>query len=385
MKLKILHIAKFYAPYSGGMETIIKDLCEGMTEKGHDVRVLCTNIDNTYQTDLINNVEIFRYPLLAKIASQTISPSLIYAIRKQSKWADVVHIHSPNPLCEIASLFIPKNIKIISTHHSDIYRQKSLKRLYRPIWNLFTNRLSKILVPTKNHLIYSDMINNRESKVEVIPFGIREENYLETERCSEIKNKFGKYLLFVGRLVEYKGLKFLIEAVKDLDINLVIIGNGPDKESLNKLINSDKKLSTQVSLLGRIESQRETNAFFKNAYSFILPSISKNENFGIVQLEAMIHSLPIITTNLKSGVPLVGIPNKTTLLVPPKDSLALKAKITTLINNPNLATKMGKKGQSLFQEKYTFSNMINLHERLYINLCNVKEISEDRPVSTIAS
>jgi len=131
-------------------------------------------------------------------------------------------------------------------------------------------------------------------------------------------------------------------------------------------------LSNKIHFLGRLESQEDLYSYYKHAMCFVLPSITKNENFGVVQLEAMYFDLPLIVTNIKSGVPVVGIPNKTTLLVEPSSSEELSIAIKKLQNDKSLRLKLGKEGKKLFLEKYTFKKMINGHIQAYLQAINEK-------------
>jgi glycosyltransferase involved in cell wall biosynthesis len=361
MSLKVLQVGKFYPPFKGGMETVLEDLATGLAEHNIQTRVICSgDKDKVIQH---NNLSVYIYKSYFSFASQPFTPKMILTFYHHIYWADVIHIHSPNPIAEILSLFI-FNKKIVCTHHSDIHRQKFLKLIYFPLWNLFKKKVKYFSVPTINHIKYSDMINDCEAKTKIIPFGIREEKY---KKIKEIKTHNEKYLLFVGRLVGYKGLKFLIDSMSQIDCTLIIIGRGPLKDELQQQI-SDLNLSQKVFIKSGVNSQEELNMYFKNAYAFILPSISKNENFGIVQLEAMLFSLPLIVTNIKSGVPLVGEPNRSTLLIEPKSSKELVQAIQKLLDDPLLAKKLGARGHELFQEKYRFEKMILDHIKLYKSL-----------------
>lgn len=107
-------------------------------------------------------------------------------------------------------------------------------------------------------------------------------------------------ILTVGRLVKHKGHDILIKAVSKLniDLNLTIIGNGPEKNNLINLIDT-LSLHKKVSILCNITDKQLDN-FYKNSDIFILPSLkikSGCEGFGIVLLEAMSYSLPIIASN----------------------------------------------------------------------------------------
>jgi rhamnosyl/mannosyltransferase len=210
------------------------------------------------------------------------------------------------------------------------------------------------------------MINDVANKSSIIPFGIKDLNYKET---TDIVLPFKKYLLFVGRLVEYKGLKYLLSSIKSTEYNLIIIGRGPLKEELEDKIR-EYKLQKQVTILTNINEQKDLNTIYKNAFAFVLPSISKNENFGMVQLEAMYFKLPIITTNIKSGVPSVGIPGESTILVSPKNSKELRDAFHKLYNEKGLASRMGMRGHELFKSKYTYENMINKHIENFQEIIN---------------
>jgi glycosyltransferase involved in cell wall biosynthesis len=271
---------------------------------------------------------------------------------------------------EFLILFIPKSKKIICTHHSDIHRQKLLKLFYRPIWNLFKKKVSKFIVPTMNHLKYSDMINDMSSKTEIIPFGIKEEKYNKVLSLN-LKATHGDYILFVGRLVGYKGIKYLIEAMKNIDKKLFIIGRGPDRVGLLRLINETNQ-EHKISILSDVDTQEALNAYYQDAYCFVLPSISKNENFGIVQLEAMKFSIPLIVTNIKSGVPVVGVPGKSTLLVEPSNSSEIEGALKTLLENPTLASSLGREGNKLFNSKYTYQKMIDSHLKTFTKVLSEK-------------
>lgn len=373
MSLNILHVGKYYFPFQGGIETIIQDLCEGVAQKGHNTRVLCTGVSKRSTIENIHGVEVYRFSQMTQLNSLPISPKLWFAILKHAEWADIIHIHSPNPVCEMMCLLLPFKKRLISTHHSDIYKQSFFKLLLKPFWMLFKKRVDKFIVPTINHITFSDMINTESEKTEIIPFGLKE-NELETEMAQFLKDKkLESYVLFVGRLVEYKGVRYLIEAMKSTQCKLIIAGTGPDELKLKQQVMIDDDLSKRIFFTGRISSKKELYSLYENAYCFVLPSITKNENFGVVQLEAMAFAKTVITTNIKSGVPVVGIPGQTSLLVSPRSPQELSSAINKLLAAPALNKKMGQAGKDLFFKKYTYSKMIESHVELYQRLVHAKK------------
>lgn len=361
------------------MESVVQDLCEGLAGQGQEVEVICSHTSIIGKVETINNVFVEKLSRLGTLFSQSLNPTLIFKLFIKARRYDVIHLHYPNPLAELASLFIPKEIPLVVTYHSDVIRQKFLLPFYRPLQKRILDRADKILVPTINHISCSDILPAYEEKCEIIPFGLKTESMPEPaqleERVAQLKETHGDFALFVGRLVGYKGLDVLIEASQNISGKVLIVGKGPENE---KLRNQVKKLglSSKVKILGRVEDLEEFWSYYYACKFFVLPSISSNENFGIVQLEAMYCAKAVITTNLSSGVPLVGLKGKTSLLVNPNNPEQLEKAMELLFKNDGLAKKMGKAGLERFNELYTFLKMINSHLLVYQNLTNCKVLSK---------
>lgn len=366
--LKILHIGKYYYPFHGGMESVVQDLCEGLASANQEVDVICSHTGLVGKKENINNVSVTKLSRLGTLFSQSLNPTMFFRLLFMVKKYDVIHLHYPNPLAEFASLFIPVKTPLIITYHSDVIRQKFLLPFYRPLQKRILQRADKIIVPTKNHITCSDILPEFSHKCEIIPFGLKtgsmpEPDQLE-DRVASLKGKYGSFALFVGRLVGYKGLDVLIEASKNISGKVLIVGKGPENERLRNLV---KKLGleSKIKILGRVEDLEEFWSYFYASEFFVLPSISSNENFGIVQLEAMYCKKAVIATNLKSGVPLVGEKGVTSLLVAPNDTDQLYKSMELLFQNKDLSIKMGAAGRLRFDNLYTFEKMINSHIRLY--------------------
>jgi rhamnosyl/mannosyltransferase len=367
--MKILQIGKFYYPYKGGMETVLRGVCKGLVNSEHSVRVLCYNDCNKNEIYRDGKILVFRAGTLGTVRSQPISLSFIFTFYKLLKWSDVVHIHEPNPLATILSLFYLGKKRFVVTHHSDIYKQRLLKLLFIPFYKMFMRRVERIIVPTENHYRYSSEINELQDKCAIIPFSLERDfvqanNKIDSylERVKE--NYQSPFILFVGRLVEYKGLKYLIDSMKSVDAKLVIVGKGPLRESLSAQI-ENSNLRDKIDLLGAVDSKEELMAYYKACSVVVLPSITPNENFGMIQLEAMAFQKPVVTTDLKSGVPCVGVNEKTCFIVKPRNPGALSEAINKLIQNPELAKKMGIEGFKRYQEKFTEKAATDSHIQVY--------------------
>lgn len=376
--MKILHIGKYYSPYAGGMESVVKDLCEGQTENGHDVTVLCYNDGKNDEETTINGVKVIRKGCLGVVAGQPISLGLYSFIRMECQYYDIVHIHSPNPLVELLALTIPAHVPIVSTHHSDIVRQKKLLKYYLPIYRKFLSRVQKIFIPTQNHIDYSNCLPDFTNKCEIIPFGIRVSHLHKrdiAEDIEKVKKEYGPFALFVGRLVPYKGVDVLVSAAAQTDYKVVVVGAGPESENLKKQIKR-LGLEDQVHMLGKVTDDKLFRALYHACEFLVLPSVTANENFGITQLEAMACHKAVITTKLKSGVPAVGMPGKTTLLTNPGSANELASCMTILMENESLCRMMGDAAFMRFQELYQWESMIKKTLESYERTIGLNQIIE---------
>ena len=210
-----------------------------------------------------------------------------------------------------------------------------------------------------------------KDKCQVIPFGINIEEFRLTpeiaKKAQEIREKYKEPLiLFVGRIVPYKGLRYLIEAMKEIEAQLLIIGKGPLENRLKRLA---KRLGIGNKIIWTGEVNRKDLISFYHACALlVLPSISNSEAFGIVQLEAFTCGKPVISTDLPTGVPFVNLHQKTGLIVPPRDSRALAEAINRLFKSPDLRKRYGHYARERVEKEFTQELMAQKVLKLYRGL-----------------
>ena len=147
-------------------------------------------------------------------------------------------------------------------------------------------------------------------------------------------------LLNVGRLVGYKGQRYALEALRELDAVLWFVGTGPLREDLERMAR-DWGVAERVRFWGDVPDTRLPH-FFHACDVFAFPSISPNEAFGLVQVEAMACAKPVVACQLKSGVPYVCADRSTGLIVPPEDSAAFAAALRELLKSPSMRERLGQ-------------------------------------------
>jgi len=349
--MKVLHLGKLCPPNEGGIEVFSFDLLEALNKKGIKADLLC--FGEATKEDNYNGFKYIACKMNLKLNAAPLSYDYIKTFRKTVKHYDIIHVHSPNPLAEILTLITDK--KIIIHWHSDIVRQKISYLFYRPIQQKVLKKADKIIATSPQYLETSKQIKTYKDKAIVIPLGlnpkrlkINEEDLRKFDKIKEkISNK--KVVLAVGRLIEYKGFEYLIEASQFLkdDIIVLIAGGGPLYETLRDKIKK-LNLKDKILLLGRVNN---VSVYMKNCDLFCLPSISRNEAFGLVLVEALYFGKPLVTTNVEgSGMNYVNKHNETGLIVPPKNSKALAEAINAILSDEKLYEKFSKNALERFKE-----------------------------------
>ncbi|MGZ2369849.1 glycosyltransferase [Ancylomarina sp. YFZ004] len=367
--MKVLHIGKFYPPYFGGIEKVNFDLVEGLNSSNFSVDVLCSNHDTNGNHFTEEMYSIYRVKTIGVVASTPISVGFSSLLKKIQNEYDLIHIHLPNPLANLAVFLTRPKCKIIIHWHSDIVKQKILLKLYSPLQNWLLNRADKIVATSPNYIDGSKYLQKFKNKTNYIPLGIDilelEVDYAAVTRIrNEYRNK--KIVFGLGRLIYYKGFEYLIDAAKDFDENIVVLigGVGKLERELKQRIN-DNNLQDKVVMLGKIPFN-ELGAYYKACDLFCMPSIEKSEAFGVVQIEAMAFGKPIVSTNIHgSGVPWVNKDNVSGKVVSPKDSKKLGNAIKSILSDDKIYEEYSKNCFVRYQELFTKEKMLVNFTSLY--------------------
>ena len=303
--MRVLQIGKFY-PISGGIEKVMYDITMGLSQKRVYCDMLCASAEKQDLGNLLLNdyARVLCVPTWKKVSATMLSPAMIFRLRKIRKEYDIIHIHHPDPMACLALFLSGYKGPVVLHWHSDILKQKTLLKLYTPLQNWLLRRARVIVGTTPVYVRESPFLENIQRKVTSIPIGIDEMKPIP-ERVEQIKEKYaGKKIIFsLGRLVEYKGYEYLIQAARRLTDDYVILigGKGPLQEYLQSLID-ELGVADRVKLLGFIED-KDLPDYFGACDLFCLSSIWKTEAFGIVQIEAMSCGKPVIAMNIpESGV-----------------------------------------------------------------------------------
>jgi rhamnosyl/mannosyltransferase len=357
--VKILQVNKLYAPAIGGVETVVKDVAEGLSGIT-DMSVLVCTQKGGRKEELYNGVKVVRAKSFGTFLSVPLSVDFFSRYKKMSADADIVQMHTPFPPGDLAVFLFGAQGRLAVWWHSDIVRQKLLAWLLSPLIRHTLKQADLIIVASDTNIESSSFLPKYRDKCKVLPYGLDFEKYPEAEEgflSKKLNMPCHKRLLFAGRLVYYKGVDILVDAMRWVyGAELFIVGSGPLEKGL-------RKKAVKYGLLDKIHflgtaTREELLAALNGCDIFVFPSTAKSEAFGIVQLEAMHYGKPVINTNLPTAVPTVSVHGETGLTVHPGNAEKLAEAINSLVKNDALRIFYGENAARRVRENYDLRHMV---------------------------
>lgn len=356
---RILHISKYYYPFSGGTEQIARDCVLALKDE-YEQKVIAFNDGKNDQIDTVDGVEVYKCGCFAKVSAQSLSLTYEKTLHElmDNFNPDIVIFHYPNPF--VASLLLKelklKDTKLVVYWHLDIIRQKFLRVLFNGQNKKLLARADKVIATSPNYIEGSNWLQSVQEKCVVVPNCINVERMKITpeieKKAEEIKeeNKGKTICLAVGRHTEYKGFSYLIEASKLLDdtFKIYITGKGELTDRLKKEAEGDDK----IEFTGRVDDL-ELKALIMASDIYCFPSITKNEAFGLALAEAMYYEKPAVTFTIPgSGVNYVSLDGVTGIEVENRNVEQYAEAMKKLAADKELREKMGCAGKKRVEESF---------------------------------
>ena len=364
-KIKVLEVINSLK--IGGAELLLRNFVIEAKKNNQYVVDVCTlyatNDARSIEEMKKKNVRIWSLNLKNKYTLSSVGK--IKKIIERENY-DIVHVHlfPASAFVALSSLFLPNNIRYIFTEHSTFNRRRTIK-IFKIVDGFIYNRYSKIICSSKqvqNSLI--KWIPKNKEKTEVIHNGtpIHSKSY-----SHQLIKKYD--ILFVGRLVHQKGIRFLLEAISILQnkykkyVKAAVVGGGPLEKELKKLC-EELKINDSVEFLG---IRRDIDQLMKSSKLFVLPSCW--EGFGIVLIEAMKNRLPIVATNI-GGIPEIITDGNEGILIPKANSVILAESINKVLEDEKLRSKLIQNAYRKVQKKYSIERYTISLLNLYFNILN---------------
>jgi glycosyltransferase involved in cell wall biosynthesis len=392
--MKVLHVVTSFPRWEGDVITPwLVETLKRLRIKGIDARILTSSYKGL-KSQVIEGIPVHRFRYFFKgrenlTHEQTVpdrikkgllnkllpffylvfgSAAIIRAVRHEP--FDIIHVHWPFPHA-LFGYFAKKagGVKIVTTFYGvELKWVKTkmpiLKSFLR--WGIrFSDRVTAISSYTAKEI--QELAPGKDFRVEIIPYTITVTPRIHREPEVE---RITPSILFVGRLVERKGVEYLIrafaEVVREVPSELVIVGKGPEKERLHQLTEG-LNLSQKVHFKGWV-SQDELEQLYNQCNVFVLPAIidskGDTEGLGVVLLEAMSYMKPVVASNL-GGITDIVKDRDTGLLVNEKDTNGLSEAIKAALTNPALAESLGKRGYEHVQKHFNWEKIVSQWTALY--------------------
>lgn len=368
-KLSVAMFGQKRLSREGGVEIVVKELCTRMVKAGH--KVTCYNRSGHHVSGAeydrkteYTGIRQRSVPTIEKKGLAAVSSSFFAAFCSAFGRYDVVHIHAEGPafFCWIPKMF-GKRV-IVTVHGIDWQREKwksgfGSKFIRRGEKNA-VKYADEIIVLSAGVQKYFEKTYGRKTRF--IPNGV---NHPEIQKPELITEKYGltkdSYILFLGRLVPEKGLRYLIEAYKQTKTNkkLVIAGGSSDTDSFMKEIKKLAKDDERILFTGFVQGKM-LDELYSNAYIYTLPS--DLEGMPLSLLEAMSYGNCCLTSDIPECTEVV---EDKALIFKKSDVDDLRNCLQDACDHPEKVLELKKQAVDFICEKYNWDDVVEETMKLY--------------------
>jgi glycosyltransferase involved in cell wall biosynthesis len=386
--MKVLFVATAYTRFKGDVITPwLVELIARLRNEGIEVSVFTSSYKGLGD-HVIDGVKVYRFRYCFKRferltheetavdritrGASNIFLSFLYIVfgvwsmirLTRAEQFDIVHIHWPFPhiVFGIAGQRFGKARLFNSFYGVEIrWLKKKFPILLRP-FSILINRSDKVTAISTHTA--KELARVVRMPIDIIPFSAAMAERHATAAVAK------KEIIFVGRLVERKGVKYLIEAFhriqKSIPHKLVIIGDGPERGQLEEMV-ARLGLESRVKFPGKIPDDR-LYQYYRSCSFLVLPAVydkkGDTEGLGVVLLEAMSYAKPVIASNV-GGITDIVVDGENGLLVPPANPDVLAKAIIKLARGKELRGKFGKQARKTVDEKFNWDRIIKNLIALY--------------------
>ncbi len=355
----------YYSPYVSGLTETARVVAEGLAERGLRVTVVTARHDKELAPrERLRGVDVIRTPVVARIGKGTISPTLPLTIARAARGAGVLNLHMPmleaGPVARLA-----RRTPLVATYQCDVAlppgRLNDLQVTAMDASSRVALRRAVAVVPSSEDYARSSRVwNAMAGRLEVISPPAQDRR----GGSPVFRETAGLHVGFLGRIVEEKGLEYLVEgflAAAGPDDRLLIGGDHSKIAggSVIDVVRARTAGDPRVRFLGFVADDA-LDDFYASLDVFALPSVNSLEAFGIVQVEAMMAGVPAVAparAGVRTPVQATGFG----LVVPPRDPAAIAEALRRLKADPPDRAAGGSRARELYGAETT----VDLYERLF--------------------
>lgn len=372
--MKIVQLTPYFYPHLGGVESHVLELSKHLIKRGHDVAVVTTRLEGTKEREKVEGVPTIRVEPMTIQYSTPVVPKVRKVLLDLDY--DILHGHSPPPLMSFFGVrsAYKKDVPFILTYHCDlelpnIFGPLMVQLYERTIGTYTVSKSDRIVTTTTTYGATSRAVWHEEA--DIIPNAVDAQRFHPDNSGEEVRKKHDlgddNVVLYVGRIVYHKGLEYFVRSAKYLgdDTKHILVGDGDFMPELKKIAKREN-IEDKVIFAGRIPN-KELPKYYAATDVFVLPSVSRLEAFGIVTMEAMASGVPVVVSDIP-GVREVITEGRHGMLAEPMNSKDLAGKIRTILENPDMAERMGKLGRQRIEDKFTWQTVAQNIEEVYEEL-----------------
>lgn len=348
MSLRILHLSKFLPGYAGGLEAVVAMQASAALRLGHEVAI--AGVAPPRSRALASaQTGVRELPMASRGELGPVSLSLDYfRLGAELARADIVHVHMPNPLAELALLLHrgPRG-RVVPVVHAGILRFPPLNKLWEALIQRQVLAGADTVVACAAEMFTAwEFLAPFEDKAFVMPFAVPEPPRVTPRRSGRARHE----LLAIGRLVPYKGYDVLLRAVLQLedDVHLTIVGDGPERARLQGLASERVSLRADVSDL-------EKHQLLAGCDLFVQPAVTRAECFGIAVVEAFAHGKAAVVSAIPTGLSYLARGGACGAVVAPGDVTGLAAALREALRNEPRRLAAGAANYLFWQDRLSVS------------------------------
>lgn len=360
-------------PTYGGSGIVATELGMALATKGYEVHfissALPTRLDITDPNIFFHKVNVQTYPLFQYQPYDIALSSMIYRVVNLYK-LDILHAHYAIPYAYAAFTAKQmlkeegKDIPLVTTLHGTDITLVGQHPSYKHAVEFSINQSDTITSVSESLKKDTLQFFKISKEIQVITNFIDNSEFIDLTACrrKQFAEEDEKILIHVSNLRPVKRIEEVLQIFKNVQekikSKLIIIGEGPDMEKVNKFMEDNPNIIDKIRLLGKVS---DLYKILQLSDVFILPS--EQESFGLAALEAMAAETPVISSNA-GGIPEVNLQGETGYLVEVGNVEAMSKYAIKLLSDDTLLAKMKKnaKAQAL---KFDLKNILPLYEKMY--------------------
>ena len=373
--MKILHITHYFLPREGGEERYAYYLGQELIERGHEMWVLTSSLPGCPPVEVIDNIKVVRFRTVATILRNPITPGMLLYGRRLPGF-DLIHAQNEHSFITNAAVLLKHrlHLPLVLTCSGRLVFGNPLADA---IERAYTSTIGKAILKSADRVIVLSLSEEQRLKAlgvnkdrtVVIPTGLNLTTWTpyalqdDSDFLSKYHLNNRRVILFTGGITERKGIRYLIEAMPTVtkahpDVICLLVGSGSYRGEAERLA-SELGLDSHIRFTGFVP-QAELALAYKSCEVYVLPSLS--EGLPATILEAFAFSKPVVATEIDGTVDYF---RDVALLVPPRNSRELASELVRVLDNPALASDMGRRGRSLVESNFTWQQHVEGVLKLY--------------------